>query len=145
MINLKETCRTCKGIDRCIKAVESNINNMTPSDQKQKIRCIDFANFESAVTEYVMYCFNQALLTYAPATAMDSMYKSFEKAMLHADDPLKCVQKVKVSSALFAYLKAISDPFGIGSSTIPEGKTAYWTGVPIEVDDEIDGHYEFVY
>ncbi len=144
MINLKESCRNCKGIDRCIKAVAYNINNMAFPNKKDVIRCIDFACFESAVTEYVMNGFDQAL-TYAPATAMDCMYKSFEKAMLHADDPLKCVKKVKVSSALFTYLKSISDPFGMGPSTIPEGKTAYWTGIPIEIDDEIDGYYEFVY
>lgn len=144
MINLKEPCRNCKDIDRCIKVVANNINNMHLPHKKDAIRCINFGHFESAVTKYVMDGFNQAL-TYAPNTAMDCMYKSFEKAMLHADDPLKCVKKVKVSSALFAYLKSISDPFGMGSGTIPEGKTAYWTGIPIEIDDEIDGHYEFVY
>lgn len=144
MINLKESCRNCKDIDRCIEVVANNINNMLLPHKKDTIRCINFGHFESAVTEYVMNEFNQAL-SYAPATAMDQMYKSFERSMLHADDPLKCVKKVKVSSVLFNYLKAISDPFGLGPSKIPEGKMAYWTGIPIEIDDEIDGHYEFVY
>lgn len=144
MINLKESCRKCPGIDRCIKAVANNINNIAFPNKKDIIRCIDFANFESVVTEYVMNGFNQAL-TYAPATATDCMYKSFEKSMLHADDQLKCVKKVKVSSPFFAYLKAISDPFGLGPSIIPEGQIAYWTGIPVEIDDEIDGYCEFVY
>lgn len=144
MIDLKEPCRNCKDIDRCINVVANNINNMLLPHKKDAIRCINFGHFESAVTKYVMDGFNQAL-SYAPTTAMDQMHKSFEKAMLHADDSLKCVKKIKVSSAFFAYLKAISDPFGLGPSVIPEGKTAYWTGIPVEIDDEIDGYYEFVY
>lgn len=144
MINLKESCRKCPGIDRCIRAVAHNINNMALSNKKDIIRCIDFADFESTVTEYVMNGFNQAL-TYAPATAMDTMYKSFEKSMLHANDQLKCVKKIKVSSTFFAYLKAVSDPFGIGPSIILDGQIAYWTGIPVEIDDEIYGQYEFVY
>lgn len=144
MINLKESCSSCKDIDRCIKVVANNINNMHLPHKKNSIRCINFGHFESVVTKYVMDGFNQAL-TYAPNTAMDQMHKSFEQAMLHADDQLKCVKKMKVSPGFFAYLKAISDPFGLGPSVIPEGKTAYWTGIPVEIDDEIDGYYEFVY
>lgn len=143
MIDLKESCRNCPDIDRCIKVVASNINNMLLPHKKDAIRCINFGHFESAVTKYVMDGFNQALLTYVPVIEdMYQVYKSFERNML---PEWKYLNKIKVSSAFFNYLKAISDPFGLGPSVILEGKTAYWTGIPIEVDDEIDGYYEFVY
>lgn len=143
MINLKDSCRNCSDIDRCIKAVAHNINNMHLPHKKDAIRCINFGNFESEVTKYVMDGFNQALATYVPVTEdVYQVYKSFERNGLAE---WKYINKIKVSSAFFSYLKASSDPFGLGPSIIPEGKTACWTGIPVEVDDEIDGHYEFVY
>lgn len=143
MIDLKESCRNCPDIDRCIKVVANNINNMHLPHKKDAIRCINFGHFESAVTEYVMDGFNQALSTYVPVIEdMYYVYESFERKMLVE---CKYLKKVKVSSTFFAHIKSASNPLGTGPSTIPEGKTAYWTGVPIEVDDEIDGHYEFVY
>lgn len=143
MINLKESCRKCNGIDRCIKVVANNINNMYLPHKKDAIRCINFGHFESVVTKYVMDGFNQALSTYVPVTEdVYQVYKSFERNMLAE---WKYLNKIKVSSAFFDYLMAASDPFGGGQSTIPEGKTARFNGVPIEIDDEIDGHYEFVY
>lgn len=143
MIDLKESCRNCKDIDRCINVVANNINNMYLPHKKDAIRCINFGHFESAVTKYVMDGFNQALSTYVPI--IEDMYQvceSFERNVL---PEWKHLNKIKVSSAFFDYLKASSDPFGLGPSIIPEGKTASWTGIPVEIDDEIDGHYEFVY
>ena len=145
MINLKESCRTCPKLKRCIKTVAYNINNVLLPIEKDWMNCADFEHLESAAKEYIMYGLEKALMDFKVEAAMDYTYKIFEQAMLHADNPHKCVKKVKVSSALFDYLKAISDPFGLGPSKIPEGKMDYWTGIPIEVDDEIDGHYEFVY
>lgn len=143
MINLKESCRNCKDIDRCIKVVAHNINNMHLPHNKNAIRCINFGNFESAVTKYVMDGFNQALSTYVPV--IEDMYQVHESFERNGLAEWKYLNKIKVSSAFFNYLKAASDPFGLGPSTILEGKTVSWTGIPVEVDDEIDGHYEFVY
>jgi hypothetical protein len=143
MINLKESCRKCKGIDRCIKAVAHNINNMHLPHKKDAIRCINFGYFQSAVTKYVMDGFDQALLEYVPVVEdMCQAYQSFERSML---SEYKYLQKVKVSPDFFAYLHAASDPFGTGPSQIPDGKVAYFNCVPIEIDDDIKGYYEFVY
>ena len=62
MIDLKESCRNCKDIDRCIKVVANNINNMHLPHKKDAIRCINFGHFESAVTKYVMDGMNEALM-----------------------------------------------------------------------------------
>ena len=142
MINLKEPCRKCKDIDRCIKVVAHNINNMHLPHNKNAIRCINFGCFQSAVTKYVMDGFDQALLEYVPIGDYYQIYQSFERSMLSES---KYLQKVKVSSAFFAHLHAASDPFGTGPSPIPDGKVAYFNCVPIEIDDEIDRDYEFVY
>lgn len=143
MINLKESCRKCKGIDRCIKAVAHNINNMHLPHKKDAIRCINFGCFQSTVTKYVMDGFDQALLEYVPiCDYMYQAYQSFERSM---SSESKYLQKVKVSPAFFAHLHAASDSFGTGPSPIPDGKVAYFNCVPIEIDDEIDGDYELVY
>lgn len=61
MINLKEPCYTCPKIDGCLKAVESNINNIfLPT--KQWINCVNFEYLESTVSEYVRYEFANALM-----------------------------------------------------------------------------------
>jgi hypothetical protein len=64
MINLKESCRKCKDIDRCIKAVAHNINNMHLPHKKDAIRCINFGCFQSAVTKYVMDGMNESFANY---------------------------------------------------------------------------------
>ena len=65
MINLKESCRKCQKLDRCIKAVAHNINNrfFLPFEKKW-VNCVDFAQFESVVEDYVMYSFQEALSNY---------------------------------------------------------------------------------
>ena len=57
----------------------------------------------------------------------------------------KYVKKIKVSSPFFAYLKTFLGPPQINQEAMQEGKMANWTAIPIEIDDEIKGHYEFVY
>ena len=64
MIDLKESCRNCKDIDRCIKAVAHNINNMHLPHKKDVIRCINFGHCESVVTQYVMDGMNEAFVNY---------------------------------------------------------------------------------
>lgn len=64
MINLKDSCRNCPDIDRCIKVVAHNINNMHLPHKKDAIRCINFGHFESAVTKYVMDGMNESFANY---------------------------------------------------------------------------------
>lgn len=143
MINLKDSCRNCKDIDRCINVVAHNINNMHLPHKKDAIRCINFGCFQSAVTKHVMDGFDQALLEYVQiGDYMYKAYQSFERSML---SEFKYLQKVKVSPAFFAYLHATSDPFGTGPIPIPDGKVAHWNCVPVEMDAEIDEYYELVY
>ena len=57
----------------------------------------------------------------------------------------KYVKKIKVSSPFFAYLKTFLSPPQINQEARLEGEIANWIGIPIEIDDSIKGHYEFVY
>ena len=57
----------------------------------------------------------------------------------------KYVKNIKVSSPFFAYLKTFLSPPQINQETKLEGIMANWTAIPIEIDDSIKGHYEFVY
>lgn len=144
MINLKESCRNCHGIDKCIEVVAHNINNMLLPHKKDAIRCINFGHFESAVTEYVMDSMIMALLPPKEDNTMDLTYEHFKHSAIKANETSPCIKKIKVSPAFFSYLKAVLDPFGLCRYNIPD-VVHYFIGIPIEVDDEIDGHYEFVY
>lgn len=57
----------------------------------------------------------------------------------------KYVKKIKVSSPFFAYLKTFLSSPQINQEAGLEDRIANWTGIPIEIDDSIKGHYEFVY
>lgn len=144
MINLKESCRNCKDIDRCIKVVANNINNMLLPHNKNAIRCINFGNFESAVREYVIDDMMKELLDTKKGHTMDFIYEHFKHSTIKANETVPCVKKIKVSPAFFNYLKAITDPFGLRMYNILD-VVHYFIGIPVEVDFEIDGYYEFVY
>lgn len=95
MINLRKTCSKCNGLECCIKTIEDNINNIIFPDKKQSIRCTNFKNLESAVTEHVMDGINKALMndlgieaTYvAKAYSWDTNELLFEFNMLD-DSPI---------------------------------------------------------
>ena len=55
MINIKETCRKCPKLDRCIRVVAHNVNNRLLPMEAKWINCVDFKHFESVVEDYVMY------------------------------------------------------------------------------------------
>lgn len=144
MINLKESCRKCPGIDACIKVVARNINNMHLPHKKDAIRCINFGYFESAVTEYVMDPMMTELLAPKEDNPMDFTYELFKHSAIKANENAPCIKKIKVSPAFFNYLKAVLDPFGLRTYNIPDVVHCF-IGIPVEVDFEIDGHYEFMY
>ena len=52
---------------------------------------------------------------------------------------------IKVTTAFADYLKATTLPLPERPNDLTDGWVGHWDGVPIEVDDEIDGLYEFVY
>lgn len=141
MINLKESCRNCKGIDACIKVAANNINS---GRNINAIRCINFDHFESAVRKYVMDDMMKELLAPQEDNTMDFTYEHFKHSAIKANETAPCIKKIKVSPAFFNYLKAVLDPFGLRKYNIPD-VVHYFIGIPVEVDFEIDGHYEFVY
>ena len=66
---------------------------------------------------------------------------AFNLAVLNATS----VKKIKVTTAFADYLKATTPPLPERPNDLTNGLIGHWDGVPIEVDDEIDGLYEFVY
>lgn len=64
MIDLKEPCRNCQGIDRCIKAVKNTINNIPTGHGRDVVRCLHFADLERAVMKCVFDGINEALKNY---------------------------------------------------------------------------------
>lgn len=145
MIDLKEPCKNCQGIDRCIKAVTNTINNIPTGSGRDVVRCIHFANFEYALMTCVFEGISEALIDCQATISMDNTYKTLEQTIREANMHPKCAKKIKVSSSLFNYMSSLPSPFQDRPKDIPDGKLGYFTGIPIEVDDEIDGHYEFVY
>ena len=66
---------------------------------------------------------------------------AFNLAMLNATS----VKKIKVTTAFAEHLKATTPPLPERPSEFTNGYIGHWDAVPIEIDDEIDGLYEFVY
>ena len=64
MIDLKEPCKNCQGIDRCIKAVENTINNIPTGSGRDVVRCLHFADLERAVMNRVFKGISEALKSY---------------------------------------------------------------------------------
>lgn len=54
-------------------------------------------------------------------------------------------KKIKVTTAFAEYLKATIPPFKEQPNKLTDGIVGYFPGVPIEIDEEIDGLYELVY
>jgi hypothetical protein len=84
------------------------------------------------------------LLAPQEGNVMDFTYEHFKHSAIKANETAPCIKKIKVSPAFFNYLKAVLDPFGLRKYNIPDVVHCF-IGIPVEVDDEIDGHYEFVY
>lgn len=61
--------------------------------------------------------------------------KDLEKTILAMQGP-KFPKKIKMVKWFWDYLE-FSSEF--------EGYPPYYWGIPVEIDDEIDGYYEFVY
>ena len=57
----------------------------------------------------------------------------------------KIPKKIKVTTAFAEDLKAIIPPLPERPSRLPDGVVGRFPGITIEIDDEIDGRYEFVY
>ena len=54
-------------------------------------------------------------------------------------------KKIKVTTAFAEYLKATTPPLPERPDKLLGGIIGHFPGVPIEIDDEIDGLYELVY
>ena len=54
-------------------------------------------------------------------------------------------KKIKVTTAFAEYLKATTPLLPERPNKLTGGIIGHFPGTPIEIDDEIDGHYEFVY
>lgn len=52
---------------------------------------------------------------------------------------------IKVTTEFAKYLKQNVQPLPEKPNRLPYGIVGHFTGVPIEIDDDIDGHYEFVF
>ena len=57
----------------------------------------------------------------------------------------KFPKAVKVTTIFAEYLKAITPPLPEKPDGFINGIVGRWDSIPIEIDDEIDGLYEFVY
>ena len=57
----------------------------------------------------------------------------------------KFPKAIKVTTAFAEYLKATTPPLPERPGNLANGIVGRFDGVPIEIDDEIDGPYEFVY
>ena len=64
--------------------------------------------------------------------------KDLEDVISAMQNP-KFPKKVKVTKQFWDYLESES------GFKPPEGYISYYMGLPIEIDDEIDGFYEIVY
>ena len=64
MINLKEPCKNCQGIDFCIKAVSNSIDNIPTGRGRDTTDCAHFADFEYAFMKCVCDGINEALKNY---------------------------------------------------------------------------------
>lgn len=52
---------------------------------------------------------------------------------------------IKVTTEFAHYLKQTIPPLQEKPNRLTDGIVGHFTGVPIEIDDDIDGLYEFVY
>lgn len=69
----------------------------------------------------------------------------FNRAFMYLNTTSKPIKKIKVKSEFFDYLKNMCPPICLDMSK-PEGIRAEFTGISIEVDDEIKHeYYEIVY
>lgn len=147
MIDIKESCRNCPGIERCTKTVANNINNLLLPTKKQVIRCINFGDFESTLMERAMDDMNQALMTYPPTNAYKS--EAFNSDYIQVMKDIYTyhgLKKIKMKPLFYNWFRAhFIDKVVVVKDDSPRGWHDTFAEVPIEIDDEIDDYYELVY
>lgn len=67
--------------------------------------------------------------------------KELEDAIF-AMQELKLPKGIKVTTPFWHYLESITPKY---TPKLPKIYPAYYMGLPIEIDDEIDGYYEIIY
>ena len=70
--------------------------------------------------------------------------KDLEDAIFAMQGP-KLPKGIKVTTLFARYLESAYSPLEHKPTKHYDGFIGYYTGIPIEIDDEIDGPYEFVY
>ena len=142
MINIKESCRTCSKLNRCVKIIEYNVNNILLPAEKKWTNCIDFEHLESVVENCVMYNIQDALMDYDAKHISNFTPIGYAK-MLPELEILKVIKKIKVTSRFYNMLRNLFDRkvlYGISSPL------ETFQGIPIEIDDTIENeYYELVY
>ena len=70
----------------------------------------------------------------------------FNLALMHLNSLGTPIKKIKVKPEFFDYLEKIFSPICLEDLSKSEGIRAEFTGIPVEVDDEIENeYYELVY
>lgn len=64
MPDLKEPCKNCQGIDRCIKAIQNTIDNIPTGHGRDFVDCAHFADFEYTVMKCVFDGISEARKNY---------------------------------------------------------------------------------
>ena len=64
--------------------------------------------------------------------------------VIHAMQESKLPKGIKITSFFWNYLKYAESPFEIKGAEFSAMFNGYM-GLPVEIDDEIDGFYEFIY
>lgn len=140
MINIKESCRTCSKLNRCVKTIEYNVNNILLPAEKKWINCIDFEHLESVVEDCVMYNIQDALMNYDTKRISNFTPIGYAKMLPELEIP-KVIKKIKVTSGFYNMLRNLFGREVLYGISFP---AETFRGIPIEIDDDIENDYELV-